>query len=76
MAIENDKNSSINFTISSGKFCQVSYETGWIKICSDSYTESAIITCTNSDTQDAIQQPRRGLIFFNTTVIQQKLLIS
>ena len=69
-------NSSVNFTISSGNFCQVSYETGRIKICSKSYTESAIITCTNNDIQDAIQQPRRGLIFFNTTVILQQYLIS
>ena len=67
-------NSSINFTISSGNFCQVYYETGRINISSDSYTESAIITCNNNDTLDAIQQPRRGLIFFNTTVILQQLI--
>ena len=67
-------NSSINFTILSGKFCRVSYETGRIKIHSDSYTESAIITCTNNDTQDDIEQPKRGLIFFNTTVILQQLV--
>ena len=67
-------NSSINFTISSGNFCQDSYETGRINISSDSYTESAIITCNNNDTLDAIQQPRRGLIFFNTTVILQQLV--
>ena len=67
-------NSSINFTISSGNFCQVSYETGRINISSDSYTESAIITCNYNDTLDAIQQPRRGLIFFNTTVILQQLV--
>ena len=67
-------NSSVNFTISSGNFCQVSYEPDRINISSDSYTESAIITCNYNDTLDAIQQPRRGLIFFNTTVILQQLV--
>ena len=67
-------NSSVIFTISSGNFCQVSYDTGRIEIRSDSSTESAIIRCNNNNLPDAIQQPTRGLIFFNTTVILQQLV--
>ena len=67
-------NSSVIFTIPSGNFCQVSYDTGRIEIRSDSYTKSAIIRCNNNDKLDAIQQPKRGLVFFNTTVILQHLV--
>ena len=65
-------NSSVIFTIPSGNFCQVSYDTGRIEIRSDSYTKSAIIRCNNL--QEAIQQPKRGLVFFNATVILQQLV--
>ena len=67
-------NSSVIFTIPSGNFCQVSYETGRIEIRSDSSTESAIIRCNKNDTLDTNQQIRRGLIFFNSTVILQQLV--
>ena len=67
-------NSSVIFTIPSGNFCQVSYDTGRIEIRSDSYTKSAIIRCNNNNKLDAFQQPTRGLVFFNTTVILQHLV--
>ena len=66
-------NSSVIFIIPSGNFCQISYDTGRIEIRSDSYTESAIIRC-NNDKLDAFQQPTRGLVFFNTTIILQQLV--
>ena len=67
-------NSSVNFTISSGTFCQVAPQTSKIKIQSDSLTESATILCTNNDTARIPPKPRRGLVFFNTTVTLDRLV--
>ena len=64
-------NSSVNFTISSGNFCQVSHKTSKIKIQSDSLTESAIILCANNGIPP---KPRRGLVFFNTSVTLDRLV--
>ena len=67
-------NSSVNFTISSGNFCQVTHKISRIEIRSVSPTKSAIITCAHNDTPGVIPLPRRGIVFFNTTVILQQLV--
>ena len=64
-------NSSVNFTISSGNFCQVSHKISKIKIQSDSLTESAIILCANNGIPP---KSRRGLVFFNTSVTLDRLV--
>ena len=66
-------NSSVNFTISSGNFCQVTHKINKIEIRSNSPTKSAIITCAHNDTPGVIPLPRRGLFFFNTTVFLKQL---
>ena len=68
-------NSSINFTLSHGIFCQVtSNQTNKIDICSDSSTKWATITCVYNDTSEFPPQSRRGLAFFNTTVTLERLI--
>ena len=67
-------NSSINFTISSGNFCQVTHQISRIEIRSDSPTKSAIITCAHNDTGGVIPLPRRGIVFFKSTVILRQLV--
>ena len=68
-------NSSINFTLSRGIFCQVtSNQTSKIDIYSDSPTEWAIITCIHNDSSEIPRQSRRGLAFFNTTVTLERLI--
>ena len=69
-------NSSVNFTISSGEFCQVAtQQRSIIEIRSDSSTESANITCVHNDTRQTFSQPRRGLVFFNSQVTLKHLVI-
>ena len=68
-------NSSINFTLSHGIFCQVtSNQTNKIDIHSDSPTEWVTITCVNNDTSEFPPQSRRGLAFFNITVTLERLI--
>ena len=67
-------NSSVNFTISPGEFCQVGHQTSKIIIQSDSLTESATILCTSNDTVGIPPKPRRGLVFFNTSVTLDQLV--
>ena len=68
-------NSSVNFTLLRGIFCQVtSNQTSKIDIHSDSYTEWATITCVHNDTSKIHPQSRRGLAFFNTTVSLERLI--
>ena len=68
-------NSSVNFTLSSGTFCQMtSNQTSNIDIRSDSLTEWAIITCIYNDSSNIRPQSRRGLAFFNTTVTLERLI--
>ena len=68
-------NSSINFTISSGNFCQVtSNHTNRIDIYSDSPSQWVTIVCAHNDTPGIIPQSRRGLAFFNTTVTLERLI--
>ena len=67
-------NSSVDFHISPGNFCQVAQQTSKVKICSDSITEFAIITCSNDDKPGILPQPRRGLVFFNSHVILERLV--
>ena len=65
--------SSVKFTISSGNFCQVTIgHTSKVEICSDSPTESATITCAHHVSHSL--QPRRGLLFLNSTVIFKRLV--
>ena len=67
-------NSSVNFTLLRGIFCQVtSNQTSKIDICSDSFTEWPTITCLHNDTEIA-PQSRRGLVFFNNTVTLERLI--
>ena len=69
-------NSSVNFTISPGKFCQVAtQQRSIIEIRSNSSTESANITCVHNDTWQTFSQPRRGLVFFNSQVTLKHLVI-
>ena len=66
-------NSSVNFTISSGEFCQVAtQQSSIIEICSDSFMESANIICVYNDTLET----RRGLVFFNSRVTLKHLVIN
>ena len=68
-------NSSVNFTLSRGIFCQVtSNQTSKIDIRSDSLTEWATITCVHNDILEILPQSRRGLAFFNTTVTLERLI--
>ena len=68
-------NSSVNFTLSLGIFCQVkSNQTTKINIYSDSPTEWATITCVHNDTTDIPPQSRRGLVFFNSQVTLKQLV--
>ena len=65
-------NSSVNFMISPGEFCQVAtQQRSIIEICSDSSTELANITCAYNDTL-----PRRGLVFLNSQVTLKHLVIN
>ena len=69
-------NSSVNFTISPGEFCQVAtQQRSIIEIRSDSSTESANITCVHNDTRQTFPQSRRGLVFFNSQVTLKHLVI-
>ena len=69
-------NSSVNFTISPGEFCQVAtQQRSIIEIRSNSSTESANITCVHNDTLQTFSQPRRGLVFFNSQVTLKHLVI-
>ena len=69
-------NSSVNYTISPGEFCQVAtQQRSIIEIRSDSSTESANITCVHNDTRQTFSQPRRGLVFFNSQVTLKHLVI-
>ena len=64
-------NSSVNFTISPGEFCQVATQQRTIiEIRSNSSTESVNITCVHNDTL----QQRRGLVFFNSQVTLKHLV--
>ena len=69
-------NSSINFTISPGEFCQVTTQRSIIEIRSDSSTKSANITCVHNDKLQALPQPRQGLVFFNSQVTLKHLVIN
>ena len=70
-------NSSVNFTISPGEFCEVAtQQRSIIEIRSDSSTsESANITCIYNDTLQTFQHQRRGLLFFNSQVTLKHLVI-
>ena len=69
-------NSSVNYTISPGEFCQVAtQQKSIIEIRSDSSTESANITCVHNDTWQTLSQSRRGLVFFNSQVTLKHLVI-
>ena len=69
-------NSSVNFIISPGEFCQVAtQQRSIIEIRSDSSTESANITCVHNDKLQTFSQPRRGLVFFNSQVTLKHLVI-
>ena len=68
-------NSSVNFTISCGNFCQVTtHKTSRIEIRSNSPTKSANISCFYKDVSLSLPKPRRGLIFFNTTITIERLV--
>ena len=70
-------NSSVDFTLSHGIFCQVtSNQTNKIDIYSDSPTEWAIIKCVHNDTSEIPRQSRRGLAFFNITVTLERLIFN
>ena len=64
-------NSSINFTISPGNFCQVTQQATSIKIVSNSPTQSANISCVY---KNITELPRRGLVFFNTSITLERLV--
>ena len=64
-------NSSVNFTISPGNFCQVTSQAIGVDIHSDSPTQSVVISCFHDDIQEL---PRRGLVFFNTSVTLERLI--
>ena len=67
-------NSSVDFSISSGNFCEVALQSNGIVIRSSSLTEPATIRCIHNDTVD-FPQPRRGFLFSNSTVILHLLVI-
>ena len=68
-------NSSVNFTISSGNFCQVtSHQTSRVEIRSNSPTKSATISCFHNDVSLSLLKPKRGLVFFNSTVTFKRLV--
>ena len=68
-------NSSVNFTISSGNFCQVTtHQTGRVEIRSDSPTELAAISCAYDDMPGLLSQNRSGFVFFNTEVLFVQLV--
>ena len=68
-------NSSVSFTISSGNFCQVtSHQTSRVEIRSNSPTKSATISCFHNDVSLSLLKPRRGLVFFNSTVVLKRLV--
>ena len=67
-------NSSINFTISSGNFCQVTHQISTVIIQSDSPTKSATITCLHNDTAEVTPLPRRGFLFFTSQVMLERLV--
>ena len=64
-------NSSTNFTLSGGNFCQVTNNANIVEIRSNSLTEPASITCINNDIDDI----RKGFIFSNSTVILHQLVV-
>jgi transcription initiation factor TFIID subunit 2/histone acetyltransferase MYST3 len=65
-------NSSVDFQISGQDFCQVS-NSNFMSITSDSIDKYALITCTNNDTTN---QKRRGFLFFNSSIILQRLVLN
>ena len=67
-------NSSINFTISSGNFCQVRHQISTVIIKSDSPTKSVTITCVHNDKVGVIPKPRRGFLFFTSKVMLERLV--
>ena len=68
-------NSSVNFAISSGNFCQVTtHQTSRIEIRSNSPTKSATISCFHNDISLSLPKPRRGLVFFNSQVTLKQLV--
>ena len=68
-------NSSVNFTISPGSFCQVTtHQTSRIEIQSDSFTRMVVITCAYNDTTDILPKHRRGFVFFNTSIHLERLV--
>ena len=68
-------NSSVNFTISSGNFCQVTtHQTSRVEIRSSSPTKSATISCFHNNVSLSLPKTRRGLVFFNSTVIIKQLV--
>ena len=68
-------NSSVNFTISSGNFCQViTHQTSRVEIRSNSPTKLANINCFHNDVSLSLPKPRRGLVFLNSTVILKQLV--
>ena len=68
-------NSSVNFTISSGNFCQVTtHQTSRVEIRSNSSTKSATISCFHNDISLSHSKPRRGLVFFNSKVTLKRLV--
>ena len=67
-------NSSVEFNIPPGNFCQVAQQTGEVKIHSDSGTDFAFITCLEDDKPGSLPQPRRGLVFFNSHVTLERLV--
>ena len=65
-------NSSVNFTISSGNFCQVTART--IEIRSNSSTELAAITCAHHDIPEILLLKKRGFVFFDSKVTLVRLV--
>ena len=56
-----------SFTLSNGSFCHMS--NGVIHITTNTYINSSVITCAFN----AINQGRRGLVFFNSSVIIERV---
>ena len=65
-------NSSVNFTLYPGNFCQVT--THMIEIRSNSSTELAAITCVHDDKPGIFSQKRRGVVFANSKVTLVRLV--
>ena len=68
-------NTSTNFTILHGKFCQVTtHQTSSVEIRSNSPTKSATISCFHEVSLSHRLKSRTGLIFFNSQVILKQLV--